>query len=313
MKFTVSIYQKISYTISNIDYVNKCAEGLLISNDIERSTQMEESMKNELLTIGPVTIYGYGLMIAIGIISAYMTAEYRAKRKALKYELIFNLTIWCALGGILGAKLLYLITQINSIIADPRTLLDVSEGFVVYGGIIGGIFAGYLFCRKHKLNFLRYFDLVMPSIALAQGFGRIGCLFAGCCYGVKTTSPIGIIFHNSGYAPNGERLVPTQPISSALNFLNFIALLWISKRTKVSGQVAGFYLIFYSVGRFIIEFFRGDLERGTIGSLSTSQFISIFLFIIGLAIVIGRGIYAREDSDIRELLKKEAEKEDEEK
>jgi phosphatidylglycerol:prolipoprotein diacylglycerol transferase len=238
-------------------------------------------MKNNLFTIGQFTVHGYGLMIAIGIIAAYLTVEYRAKKKGLKYDLIFNLTIWCALGGILGAKLLYIITQFQSILANPKSLLQVSEGFVVYGGIIGGIFAGFLF------------DLVMPSIALAQGFGRIGCLLAGCCYGVETNSSFSLVFHNSEFAPRDVQLIPTQPISSALDFLNFFALLLISRRIKADGQVAGFYLVFYSVGRFILEFFRGDLERGSIAGISTSQFISIFLFLIGVAIIVIRGLSVR--------------------
>lgn len=252
-------------------------------------------MKNNLLTIGQFTIHGYGLMIAIGIISALLSVEYRAKRKNLRHDLIFNLTIWCAIGGILGAKLLYLITQIKNILADPSSLLQISEGFVVYGGIIGGIFAGYLFCRKNKLNFLKYFDLVMPSIALAQGFGRIGCLLAGCCYGIHTDSKFSLVFPHSDFAPNGVHLVPTQPISSALNFLNFFALVFLSKYVKADGQVAGFYLVFYSAGRFIIEFFRGDLERGSIAGLSTSQFISVFLFFIGIAIIVIRGLSAKKN------------------
>jgi phosphatidylglycerol:prolipoprotein diacylglycerol transferase len=250
-------------------------------------------MKNNLFTIGQFTVHGYGLMIAIGIIAAYLTVEYRAKKKGLKYDLIFNLTIWCALGGILGAKLLYIITQFQSILANPKSLLQVSEGFVVYGGIIGGIFAGFLFCRRHKLEFFKYFDLVMPSIALAQGFGRIGCLLAGCCYGVETNSSFSLVFHNSEFAPRDVQLIPTQPISSALDFLNFFALLLISRRIKADGQVAGFYLVFYSVGRFILEFFRGDLERGSIAGISTSQFISIFLFLIGVAIIVIRGLSVR--------------------
>jgi phosphatidylglycerol:prolipoprotein diacylglycerol transferase len=133
----------------------------------------------------------------------------------------------------------------------------------------------------------------MPSIALAQGFGRIGCIFAGCCYGEETKSSFHILFHDSTFAPNNVQLLPTQPISSVLNFINFIALVFISKHVKADGQVAGFYLIFYSAGRFIIEFFRGDLERGKVGILTTSQFISIILLVIGLSIVIIRGIQAR--------------------
>lgn len=253
-------------------------------------------MNNELLKIGPYVIHGYGLMIAIGIIAAYLSVEYRAKLKGLKHELIFNLTVWCATGGILGAKLLYIITSLKSIIADPKLLLQVSEGFVVYGGIIGGIFAGYLFCRKYKLNFLEYFDIVMPSIALAQGFGRIGCLLAGCCYGLETKSVFGIVFTHSDFAPNGARLIPTQPISSILDFLNCAVLILLSRRTKAHGQVAGFYLIFYSVGRFVLEFFRGDLERGQVGSLSTSQFISIFLFLFGIGLVVICGFKAKKIS-----------------
>jgi len=243
-------------------------------------------MNNELLKIGPFVIHGYGLMIAIGILAAYLSVEYRAKINGLKHELIFNLGIWCVTGGLLGAKLLYLITQLKTIIADPSVLLQVSTGFVVYGGIIGGIFAGYLFTVKHKMNFLEYFDLVMPSIALAQGFGRIGCLLSGCCYGMETKGPFNIVFTHSDFAPNDVHLLPTQPISSLLNFLNFAVLVLISRRTKAHGQVAGFYLIFYSAGRFIIEFFRGDLQRGQIGNLSTSQFISIFLFLFGIALVV---------------------------
>jgi len=250
-------------------------------------------MKNELISFGPITIYGYGLMIAIGVLAAYMVAEYRAKRKNLNYERIFALTVWCLAGGLFGAKLLFYVTQIKEIAADPKILLDVSDGFVVYGGIIGGILAGFLFCKKEKLNFLKFFDLVMPSIALAQGFGRIGCFFAGCCYGKETTSHFGLIFPESSFAPSGVRLVPTQLISSGLDFLNFFVLIMIAKRVKADGQVAGFYLIFYSAGRFILEYFRGDVERGSVGSISTSQFIAIFLFVIGCAIVIIRGLSAR--------------------
>lgn len=257
-------------------------------------------MKNELFTIGPVTIYGYGLMIAIGVVAAYIVAEYRAKKNGLEPDRIFNLTLWCFVGGILGAKLLYLITTMKEIIADPRILLNVSEGFVVYGGIIGGIFSGYLYTRRYKLNFLKYFDLTMPSIALAQGFGRLGCLLAGCCYGLETESKFHLIFHESDFAPNGVALLPTQPISSVLNFLHFAVLVLLSKRVKADGQVAGFYLIFYSAGRFILEFFRGDLIRGSVGVLTTSQFISIFLFAAGLGIVIIRGIQARKYKPLSE-------------
>ena len=186
-------------------------------------------MKNELFSIGPFTVYGYGLMIAIGIIAAYLTGEYRAKKHKLDSDQIFSIVIWAVVGGLLGAKILYIITQIKEIAANPRILLDVADGFVVYGGIIGGILAAMIYCRVKKLPFLKYFDLLMPSVALAQGFGRIGCFLAGCCYGKETESMIGIVFHDSAYAPNGVSLLPTQLISSGLNFLHFVLLVWMTK------------------------------------------------------------------------------------
>lgn len=241
-------------------------------------------MKNELFSIGPITIYGYGLMIAIGIMAAYLVGEYRAKKYKLEPDHVFYYVIWCVIGGFGGSKLLYFITDIKNIIADPGIMLNFSDGWVVYGGIIGGILSAMLYSKIKKLNFLAYFDILIPSVALAQGFGRIGCFLAGCCYGRETHSPIGIVFHESSYAPNGISLLPTQLISSGLNFAHFFILIWFAKHKKAEGQVGALYLILYSIGRFILEYYRGDLIRGSVGSFSTSQFISIFTVIAGLAL-----------------------------
>lgn len=256
-------------------------------------------MKNELLTIGPFTVYGYGLMIAIGILAAYWVGEYRAKKYGLEADHVFHFVIWCVLGGFLGAKLLYLITEIKDILANPDIVLHFADGWVVYGGIIGGILAAMLYSRIKGLKFLAYFDLLIPSVALAQGFGRIGCFLAGCCYGIETDKVFGIVFHESSYAPNGIRLLPTQLISSGLDFAHFFVLTWFAGRKKADGQIGGLYLVFYSIGRFILEFFRGDLIRGNVGRLSTSQFISLFTVVAGIVIVVlcgkkhkGEGEYA---------------------
>ena len=204
-------------------------------------------MRNELFQIGPFTVYGYGLMIAIGVLAAYLVGEYRAKKYNLNPNMIFSLTISCLIGGIVGAKLLFYIVEIKAIIEDPSILLDITHGFVVYGGIIGGILTGYVFCKVKKLEFWKYFDLVMPSIALAQAFGRLGCLFAGCCYGRETDSWFHIVYEDSSFAPNGVALLPTQAISSGLNFIHFFLLIFLARKVKASGQVAGLYLIFYSI------------------------------------------------------------------
>lgn len=240
-------------------------------------------MKNELLHIGPFILYGYGLMIAIGIVSAYIVAEYRARKLKMDYEHIAYIAIWCVLGGFAAAKILFWITEWKSVLENPRFLFEtLSDGFVVYGGIIGGILAGYIYAKVKKLNFLEYFDLIMPSIALAQGFGRIGCLLAGCCYGCETDSVLSVTFKDSDFAPNGIALIPTQIYSSLLNFFHFFILLYVAKHKKKHGQVAAVYLVFYSIGRFMLEFLRGDLARGNVGILSTSQFISIFILCAGV-------------------------------
>lgn len=241
---------------------------------------------NELFQIGPFTVYGYGLMIAIGVLVAYSVGEYRAKKQGLDADSLFWITISCLIGGILGAKLLFIIVEIKAIIANPKILLDITHGFVVYGGIIGGIGVGYLFCKIKKLDFLKYFDLVMPSIAIAQGFGRVGCMFAGCCYGRETDSWFHVIYHSSDFAPNGVTLIPTQMIMALLNFAHFFILAFVIKKiVKHDGQVAGFYLVFYSIGRFFLEYLRND-PRGEVRMFSTSQFISLFILAAGVGIIL---------------------------
>ena len=244
-------------------------------------------MKNELLTIGPFTVYGYGLMIAIGIVAGCLTAEYRAGKQKLDSEQIFPMILWCLVGGFFCAKLLFWITEWKSIVQDPGFIMEtLSSGFVVFGGIIGGILTGLLYCRIRKLVFFKYADVILPSVALAQGFGRIGCFLAGCCYGKETERVFSVIFQNSEYAPNHVALIPTQLYSSGLDFLHFLLLLLIARNKKADGQVTACYLIFYSIGRFVIEFFRGDIIRGSVGILSTSQFISIFTGIAGIVLLV---------------------------
>ena len=237
-------------------------------------------MYNDILTIGPLTIHGYGLMIAIGILTALLIGEARAKRKGLNPDEMYNLTFCCGIGGFLGAKLMFCMVEWRSFLENPWVLLK-SDGFVVYGGIILGVVSGYLWCRFRKLVFLDYFDMVMPSVAVAQGFGRIGCFLAGCCYGRETESWCGVIFTHSDYAPNGVRLIPTQLISSAGIFTIAGILMWYARKPRKQGQVGFLYMMLYSIGRTCVEFLRND-HRGAIGVFSTAQFISIFIFIIGV-------------------------------
>ena len=129
---------------------------------------------------------------------------------------------------------------------------------------------------------LSYLDLMIPSVALAQALGRVGCFLAGCCYGKETDSPLGVVFTNSDFAPNGVKLLPTQLFMAGGDLIIMAVLLWYAAKRPMRGRTSALYLILYSIGRFFVEFLRND-DRGTVGMLSTSQFIAIFTFLAGVA------------------------------
>lgn len=232
-------------------------------------------MRINLFSIGPATIPGYGFMIGVGVICCVLMAMKRAPKYGMSDEAVLDIALWGLAAGFLGAKLLYLVVEWRAFLADPLSLLG-SRGFVVYGGISAGVLAAIIYCKCKKLVFLEYFDLCSASIALAQGFGRIGCFMAGCCYGKETTLPIGVVFPENSMAPGGVKVLPTQLFSSAGNFCIMFFLLWHYKRRKRVGDTGFVYMLLYGIGRFFLEFLRND-DRGAVGSLSTSQFISLFI------------------------------------
>lgn len=253
-------------------------------------------MRSILFSIGKLNIPGYGFMIGIGFIVALLVGEYRAKKKGLNQESVIDMAIIAILCGFLGAKLLYVIVNFQEFIEAPGSVLG-RAGFVVYGGIIAGVLCCLLYCHVKKLSFLQYFDLIIPEVAIAQGFGRIGCFLAGCCYGRHTDSAFGVIFPEGSLAPAGVKLIPTQLISAAGDILFAVILIVISAKageasasgSKKFGHVAGdigcLYLWMYGIGRFLIEFLRDDY-RGAVGALSTSQFISLFMVLGGIVLFV---------------------------
>lgn len=249
-------------------------------------------MYNDLFSIGPVTIHGYGLMIGIGIVLALIAGTYLAKKRGIDADELFNLTTISVIGGFACAKVLFCIVEWDSFVKNPLGTLG-SSGFVVYGGIIGGILLCALYCKMKKLPFWKYFDTVLPAVAIAQGFGRIGCFLAGCCYGRETDSFVGIAFHNSKFAPNDVKLIPTQLFSSAGCFIMAAVLFAYSRKERKDARTGALYLIMYSIGRSVIEYFRNDY-RGAIGILSTSQFISIFILIAGIILFVKPDILVKD-------------------
>lgn len=227
-------------------------------------------------------VYSYGLMIAIGIITAVLLLSNKAKKKGYDEDHIFNMIIFTVISGILGGKILFIITEFDYVMSNPSVIIkEFGYGFVIYGAIIGGALAVALYCRMKKWDVLDIADSIVPGLAMAQGFGRIGCFLAGCCYGAETTSFLSVVFPEGSLAPAHIHLHPTQLYSSIFDFALGFFLLWYDKKKKANGRTFSLYLIIYSIGRFLIEFLRND-PRGAVGQLSTSQFISIFILILGI-------------------------------
>lgn len=237
----------------------------------------------------------YGLMIAIGFIAGVGLAVIRSKKYSIPKEDVFFASCYAGIGLIVGAKLLYIITVLPKIIeyreiifSDYRILLGlISGGFVFYGGLIGAILGIYIYCRQFHINLLGLVDLLGPSIPLIHAFGRIGCYLAGCCYGIHYDGPLHIVFENSSVGLNGVPLFPIQLLESVLNFIAAGVLLIYARKPRKTGRVIGSYLIYYTIARFVLEFLRGDIERGFLLGISTSQWISLLL--LPLAIWIFNG------------------------
>lgn len=241
-------------------------------------------MYNDLFTVFGVTVHGYGLMIGLGIVASLLLNWRRAKARALSEDDVTSVTIWVLLGGFLGAKILYILTQLPSFLKNPLPYLG-GGGYVVYGGLIAGVLVAALWCRKKGASLLTWTDLLLPGVALAQSFGRIGCFLAGCCYGRPTQTRIGVMFPAGSMAPAGVSLLPTQLFSSAGDLLLCVFLLLRERRDLRKGALTGRYLLLYGAGRFLIEFLRSD-ERGNVGALSTSQFISLFTVAAGVILLL---------------------------
>lgn len=236
------------------------------------------------------TIAMYGLLIATGLVLGISLLVYRSKKYLIPREDALFTSLFACIGLFIGAKLLYLILEAPDIIRHldvfiqkPELLLSLLRGgYIFYGGLIGALSGIYIYCRKYKLSTLRMLDLAAPSIPLIHGFGRLGCFFAGCCYGIHYTGPGNVIFKHSIAAPKDIPLLPVQLIESGINFMAAILLLAYAKPSRKPGRTMGIYIIYYALLRFIMEFFRGDGVRGFLFGVSTSQWISLFLLPVGI-------------------------------
>ena len=231
----------------------------------------------------------YGLCILIGIVCAFFMCYFLCKKEKLDTDDLIIICAYLIAFGFLGAKILYILVSLKSIdfkfvFKSMKTFnLFISSGFVFYGGLIGGFFSLLFVKRIHKINVNNYISILVPGVCIAHGFGRIGCSLAGCCHGkITQNNHFYFMYKKSIAAPNNVKLFPVQGIEAfCIILLGMVCFAFVLKRKKIN--VTSLYIFVYSILRFILEFFRGDTERGFIFFLSTSQIISIAGVFFGLA------------------------------
>jgi phosphatidylglycerol---prolipoprotein diacylglyceryl transferase len=249
----------------------------------------------KLISFGNFFLPTYGVLVAIAFLVALYVATRLGKQAGLNTEHVSNLGIYCALMGLLGAKIFMILFDWRHYLNDPGDIFSLSTlqaAGVFHGGLIAAVVFAYLYTRHFKMPWLTTADVFAPGIAIGHAIGRIGCLMAGCCYGQVCDRPWAITYTNPeaskmSNTPLFQPLHPTQLYESAAELLVF-AFLWMRiKKPHRSGDIIGLYLVISSVFRFVIEFYRFH-EQDLWFGLSLTQWISIALLLLGAAMLVGR-------------------------
>lgn len=220
--------------------------------------------------LGGAGLHIYGLMIALGFLIGMRYVKHEAKRVGLDVERILDLFFWVMVAGLAGSRLMYFLTEPSGQIwSNPLVFFKVWQGGLVFqGGIVGAFPVVLYYVKRHKMPFFKVADVFIPPLSLGHGLGRIGCFFAGCCWGGQcpTDFPLALVFPYNGDVTTGlpfeVPLYPTQLGEALGEFLIFGFLLYYRKRKSFDGAVLLIYLMIYSSLRTLIEFFRGDAQRG---------------------------------------------------
>ena len=219
-------------------------------------------MYPEICKLGPFTIYSYGLMLVLAFLVSSTLACLQAKRQNINPETIFNLSFIVFISGVIGARLFYIIENIDYYIKNLLEIFMLQHGGLSwFGGLLAGVFVGILYLKRKKIPVYKILDLVGPFVALGQAIGRIGCLLNGCCF--------------------GKGLIPTQAYSSLLLIFIFVFLRFLQDKSHKDGEIFFLYLVLYSIKRFFIEFWRAD-NTVIFSGLTLFQVLSIIIFLLSL-------------------------------
>ena len=237
-------------------------------------------MKPILLSFGHFHLYSYGLMVATGVLIALLLMLRRARQDGFPTTNdVYDLVFVTLLTGFLGARTFYVIQNFNWYSANPGKILAFWEGgLIFYGGLIGSFLGVCFFLKAKRISLGRGFDFLMPFIALAHAFGRIGCFLNGCCYGKVCDLPWAVTFPHLSFPVH-----PTQLYEAAYNFFLFLFLYRRYPQRKFVGEISALYFSGYAIGRFLIEFWRAD--NPIWNGLTSNHWVSIAILSVVLPFI----------------------------
>jgi phosphatidylglycerol:prolipoprotein diacylglycerol transferase len=252
-----------------------------------------------IFELGPLQFRFYGLMYAIGIICAVLIMRREVVRKniALSEETVMNFVMLSVFGGIVGARVYYVVFNWAYYSQDLSEIIKIWHGgLAIHGGILGGTFTGWWLARRHQLPFWKMADIAALCLILAQSFGRFGNFMNGDAHGVPTEMPWGIVFPAGSIAGSefpGMPLHPTMLYELCINLCIFLLLWNIRKIPRKDGFLCCLYLLLYSCGRFLVSFFRADSLM--LGPFRAAHVISIVLILLAGACILGGRLWQRAD------------------
>ncbi|MGD1096044.1 MAG: prolipoprotein diacylglyceryl transferase [Bryobacteraceae bacterium] len=247
----------------------------------------------KLISIGSFYLPTYGVLVALGFLAGLTVTTRLARRNGLDGSRVVDLAVYCALAGLLGAKILMILFDWPSYMSGQFkifSLATLQAAGVFQGGLVLAFITAFLYMRHARMPWLPTLDAFAPGIAIGHAIGRIGCLAAGCCWGEKCELPWAITFHNQDAAdltgvPLNTPLHPSQLYEMTTEAVLFAFLYWRFGRAHAPGKIMGLYLVLSSVARFGIEFTRFH-EQGLYFGLSLTQWISIALALAGTALLL---------------------------
>jgi len=249
--------------------------------------------------IGDMAIYWFGVMMALGFMAALASWTFLGRKQGRDFNYCSDMMFWIMVAGIVGARVAYVISEYRTFMERPITILYLHRGgLIYYGGFIGAGLALYFFARSRREKFMSVVDFVITSVPLGHVFGRIGCFLNGCCYGGQYSGFLSVNYPRNSPPWDGQLYAgkikadancslpvhPVQLYESIFNVFLYLILLWAYRNKKADGKVTALYLIMYPVGRFCLEYLRGDERMRWIMGLSVAQIISLGLILFGIIV-----------------------------